>query len=77
MAEQLCQKYQIATYLFDIRGHGQSGGERGHTPYIHQVWDDISSAIIFLKQNYGDIPLYLGGHSSGAGLILNYAAWAK
>lgn len=75
MAEQLCQKHQIATYLFDIRGHGQSGGERGHTPFKEQVWDDISSAILFLKQNYKNIPIYLGGHSSGAGLVLNYSAW--
>lgn len=77
MGEQLCQKYKTATYLFDIRGHGKSGGERGHTPSKEQVWNDISSSILFLKQNYGDIPIYLGGHSSGAGLVLNYAAWEK
>ncbi len=77
MAEQLCSQYKIATYLFDIRGHGKSGGERGHTPTKEQVWDDISSAIIYLKNNYQKVPFYLGGHSSGAGLILNYSNWSK
>jgi acylglycerol lipase len=77
MAEQLCLQYHIATYLFDIRGHGLSGGTRGHTPKVEQVWKDVSSAITLLKQKFSDLPIYLGGHSSGAGLVLNYSYWSK
>jgi acylglycerol lipase len=76
MAEQLCNHHQIATYLFDIRGHGRSEGRRGHTPSAEQVLKDISSAISFVKTIY-QVPIYLGGHSSGAGLILNYSSWEK
>ncbi len=77
MAEQLCNRYKINTYLFDIRGHGNSSGARGHTPNKEQVWEDITSAILFLKRQYINIPIYLGGHSAGAGLILNYSSWSK
>lgn len=75
MAEQLCKHYKIATCLIDIRGHGSSEGKRGHTPSVEQVWEDISSVVLFFKQKFKDVPIYLGGHSSGAGLVLNYANW--
>jgi acylglycerol lipase len=31
----------------------------------------------FLKHKFRDRPIYLGGHSSGAGLVLNYSCWQK
>ena len=77
MAEHLCIQHHIATYLFDIRGHGRSGGTRGHASTREQVWEDISSGISFLKHEFLDAPIYLGGHSSGAGLVLNYSCWQK
>ncbi len=75
MAEQLRDNSKVNVYLLDIRGHGLSGGERGYAPSKEQIWKDISSAIDYVKIQHPDIPLYLGGHSSGAGLVLNYSAW--
>lgn len=75
MAEQLCEYHKIATCLIDIRGHGASGGRRGHTPSKEQLLEDISSVLSFFKQKFKDVPIYLAGHSSGAGLVLNYANW--
>ncbi len=75
MAQELHQKYNVGTYLFDIRGHGNSQGPRGDAPSTKQVWQDISSAINFVYQKHPDLKIFLGGHSSGAGLILNYSGW--
>jgi acylglycerol lipase len=72
----LSAKYNIATFTPDIRGHGKSEGARGDAPNPQQVLQDISSFVIHIKKQYPRLPLYLGGHSSGAGLILNYSSFA-
>lgn len=77
MAQQLMKKHNLGTYLFDIRGHGHSQGPRGDAPSTEQVWQDISSAIDFVQEKHADCKIVLGGHSSGAGLVLNYANWHK
>lgn len=74
-AQELANKHNIASYLFDIRGHGNSGGDRGDASSIKQVWDDITQAINLVKKYHPSIPLYLGGHSSGAGMVLNYSKY--
>ncbi len=58
----------------DIRGHGASGGPRGDSPAPKQVWDDITTFIHHIRAEFPHIPLFLGGHSSGASLVLNYAS---
>lgn len=73
----LRKKYSIATYMADIRGHGHSGGERGDAPSIEQVYKDIDSLINLVKTKHPNIKIYLAGHSSGAGLILNYSQYNK
>lgn len=75
IAKELQEKYTIATYVIDIRGHGNSGGLRGDAPNIQTVWNDVSIMINLVRGKHARIPLYLAGHSSGAGLLLNYAAW--
>jgi len=69
-------RYNIATFTPDIRGHGGSGGARGDAPNPQQVLKDISTIVVHIKKRYPHLPLYLGGHSSGAGLILNYSGFA-
>lgn len=71
--KQLAENHNIGCYLFDIRGHGNSQGARGDAPSIKQVWDDVTTAINFVNKQHLGIPLYLGGHSSGGGLVLNYS----
>ena len=78
--EQLAQNLSdnnISTYLLALRGHGNSEGPRGDTPSAEQVWNDLHDFIEYVKiQNY-DYPLFLGGHSSGCGLILNYNTYKQ
>ena len=72
-AKELANKHQIGCYLFDIRGHGNSQGDRGDASSINQVWDDVTTAINFVSTQHPELPLYLGGHSSGGGMVLNYS----
>lgn len=72
-AKQLAEKHKVGCYLFDIRGHGNSDGNRGDAPSVTQVWDDVTTAVAYVKSLYPNTPLYVGGHSSGAGMILNYS----
>ena len=73
----LSEKQNILVVTPDIRGHGDSSGQRGDAPSVKQVFEDVSSFIILMKEQYPDQKLFLGGHSSGAGLVLNYSSWKK
>ena len=58
---------------FDLRGHGRSGGARGHFPALNAVMQDIRQFFKFLVQRYPDLPHFLYGHSLGGLLSLAYA----
>jgi alpha-beta hydrolase superfamily lysophospholipase len=58
---------------FDLRGHGKSGGPRGHTSSLNAYMQDIRQFVDLLKQRYPDLPRFLYGHSLGGLLTLTYA----
>lgn len=62
---------------FDTRGHGRSGGARGHFPSLNAVMQDIHQFLQFLSQRYPNIPQFLSGHSLGGLLALTYAIQNK
>jgi acylglycerol lipase len=72
LGDGLQKEFDIAVYMPDIRGHGASGGPRGDASSPKQVWADITTFIKHIRVDYPQLPLFLGGHSSGAGLMLNY-----
>lgn len=65
-------QFDTLVYMPDIRGHGASEGPRGDAPGPRQVWADITTFIKHIRAEFPQLPLFLGGHSSGAGLVLNY-----
>lgn len=69
--------FNIAVLMPDLRGHGYSDGERGDAPSDEQVWQDINSIIAHARVQYPNLPVFVGGHSGGAGLTLNYATWEQ
>jgi alpha-beta hydrolase superfamily lysophospholipase len=61
-----------ALFGFDLRGHGQSGGPRGHFPSLQTVLNDIHHFVNFQRQSHPNLPLFLYGHSLGGLLTLAY-----
>jgi len=58
---------------FDLRGHGKSGGPRGHTPSYEAIMDDISQFIDLVAGLYPELPRFLYGHSMGGNQVINFA----
>lgn len=56
----------------DLRGHGKSGGPRGHFPSIEAVLGDIDMTLEQARLHYPGVPLFIYGHSLGGILVLNY-----
>ena len=71
VAEAMTQK-GYAMLGFDLRGHGKSGGQRGHTPSYDALMDDITAFLAQVEERYPGIPRFLYGHSMGGNLALNY-----
>jgi alpha-beta hydrolase superfamily lysophospholipase len=62
----------IATLAFDLRGHGKSGGQRGHAPSYEVQMNDLSRFLQEASARFQDRPLFLYGHSLGGTLAINY-----
>eukprot|EP01135_Chromosphaera_perkinsii_P008743 Nk52_evm76s1444 gene=Nk52_evmTU76s1444 len=70
-------KKRIGTFIVDIRGHGYSGGKRGHVNAPETIWEDVRSIIRIVKWNNPNIPIFLAGDSISAGLLLHYLTLYK
>ena len=62
-----------ALFGFDLRGHGKTGGPRGHIDSLDVALSDIHQFIGFQRTNFPDTPIFLYGHSLGGMLALAYA----
>jgi len=64
----------ISVWASDHRGHGRSGGRRGHVLNFEQYLNDLRLMVELAKQDVNaEIPCFLLGHSMG-GLIALYFA---
>ncbi|TFG41843.1 MAG: alpha/beta hydrolase [Bacteroidia bacterium] len=61
----------------DLRGHGRSGGPRGHFPSIEAVLQDIDLLLEQARKLYPGLPLILYGNSMGGSLVLHYGLKRK
>jgi acylglycerol lipase len=57
---------------FDLRGHGKSGGARGHASSLDAYMQDIREFLRLMAERYPHIPHFLYGHSLGGLLALAY-----
>ena len=55
----------------DLRGHGKSGGKRGHAKYNHLL-KDIDVLVKEAGKRFPGKSLFLYGHSLGGNLVINY-----
>ena len=65
-------KNEIGCVGFDLRGHGKSDGQRGHSPGYEYLMDDIQEIASSVNQSYSETPLFIYGHSMGGNLGLNF-----
>jgi len=76
LAKGLAENFGLTVYLPDLRGHGKSDGPKGDALSKEQVWRDVDTVLEFVAKP--DAKIFLGGHSSGGGLVVNYAtAWKE
>jgi alpha-beta hydrolase superfamily lysophospholipase len=58
-------------YAMDQRGHGKSGGPRGHAPSLNALLDDIDAVVTRARAESGG-PVVLIGHSFGGLMAIAY-----
>jgi alpha-beta hydrolase superfamily lysophospholipase len=66
-----------AVFGFDHRGHGRSGGARGHAPSYEALMQDLDLALEQSAARYPGLPRFLYGHSLGANEVINYGLRRK
>ncbi len=72
-AEQLVAR-GYAVFAFDLRGHGQSAGERVLIRSMNEYLDDVDAALVRVReQSAVDLPVFVLGHSMGGGVLGLYA----
>ncbi len=62
-----------ACYYYDLRGHGNSGGERGDIVKYSDFVDDANLIVKKAKEELPNKPLYMLGHSMGGFISVLYA----
>ncbi|MCF7842981.1 MAG: lysophospholipase [Lentisphaeria bacterium] len=71
VAEFLCE-HRIAVETFDLRGHGQSEGERIYIDRFSQFLNDLEHFILEVRRRYPSGPLFLLGHSMGGAIVTDF-----
>ncbi|MBW4646720.1 MAG: lysophospholipase [Goleter apudmare HA4340-LM2] len=71
VVEHLISK-QYAVYALDLRGHGQSLGQRGHINGWAEFREDLQAFLQLIQIQQPQCPIFLLGHSLGAVVVLDY-----
>lgn len=59
-------------YVLDNRGHGKSGGKRGHTPSYELLLSDVEEMLKSVRAAFTELPIVMFGHSMGGNIVANY-----
>jgi acylglycerol lipase len=63
----------LAVYAVDLRGRGQSDGERFYVEKFTDYVDDVSAVVTLAKSREPGLPTFLLGHSAGGVVGCLYA----
>ncbi len=66
---------QIGVYGYDLRGHGNSPGQRGHINSWVEYRTDLWNYINLIGSQQSGHLIFLLGHSMGALIALDYVLW--
>ena len=67
-------KYGYALCMQDLRGHGNTNGERGYVSSFNEFIKDLETYIRYIKKKYLPKKTILFGHSMGGLIVLQYLA---
>ncbi len=65
-------QYGYAVYRYDYRGHGRSGGKRGHIKDYIYFFKDTDIIVDEVKRENINIPIFMFGFSMGGFIALSY-----
>ena len=63
----------FATYALDLRGRGQSDGERFYVQSFHDYVDDVEAVVELARTREPRVPFFVLGHSAGGVIACLYA----
>ena len=67
--------YSVLSY--DLRGHGKSGGLKGHVSSFEEYFKDTDLLLQDAKNRFPNIPCFIYGHSLGAIIVCDYVLHRK
>lgn len=70
-------QHGYALMAYDQRGHGESGGPRGHSPNLESLLDDLALFLRKVEKEYPGKPVVFYGHSMGGNVSLSYVLRRK
>lgn len=70
-AEKLAAR-GFAVYAWDLRGHGDSSGDRVWVNSFEEYLGDLDHVLARVREREGDRPLFLFGHSMGGAISTLY-----
>ena len=65
-------KNGYSVFALDNRGHGKTGGQRGHTPTYDHLMQDLDVFLEKVNDLFPDTKIIVYGHSMGGGIVTNY-----
>ena len=65
-------RLNYSVYRFDLRGHGNSGGEKGYVEDFHQYIDDADCVVRLAQKENPGVPIFMLGHSMGGFITTAY-----
>ncbi|MGH9253279.1 MAG: alpha/beta fold hydrolase [Vicinamibacterales bacterium] len=63
----------LAVYALDLRGRGQSDGERFYVDNVADYVSDVAALVKLAKSREPGVPVFLLGHSAGGVVSCTYA----
>lgn len=70
---QFFTDHGYAVIAYDHRGHGRSGGRKGHFVSYDEFLNDVDNLIKQAELHFPSLPKILYGHSMGGNVVANYA----
>jgi acylglycerol lipase len=69
---QFFNEHNIAVMAYDQRGHGKSGGQRGHFTSFDDFLDDVDLFLNECNRHFPNVKKIIFGHSMGGNVVSNY-----